>query len=58
MVKLDMYWASEKSWLKFEDDKILLRDNAPEEAKQSYRRYIKERDQYYKAEKETKANII
>ena len=42
MRKLDLYWMSDESWWTFKNDIPVIKDDAPEEAKESFRRYIRQ----------------
>lgn len=44
MKKLDLYWVTNKDWWHYDDayNKI-LNDDAPEEAKKSYKNFLEER---------------
>ncbi len=40
MVNLESYWMNKKEWSHFEDGRLVVNDDAPEEAKKSYRKYL------------------
>ena len=42
MVKLDMYWASKKEWRHFEGNRLVVNEDAPKEAQESYKRFLKQ----------------
>ena len=37
-----MYWMSNKNWYHFEGLKPVINDDAPEEAKESYKHYLEQ----------------
>ena len=39
MRKLDLYWQSNRDWWEYVNHIPRVKDNAPAEAKESYRRY-------------------
>lgn len=39
MTKLDTYWESNEDWYEYKGFTPVLKDDAPEEAKESFRRY-------------------
>lgn len=39
MRKLDLYWRSNPDWWEFKNNIPSVKDDAPPEAKESYRRY-------------------
>ena len=42
MRKYDMYWESNEEWYYVKDGKFIVRDDAPEEAKESYKHYLEQ----------------
>ena len=42
MKKLDLFWKSNKAWWEFRDGVPVLKDDAPQEAKDSYTNYLKQ----------------
>ena len=40
MKKLDLYWKSRREWWEFRNHVQIVKDDAPIEAKESYKRYI------------------
>lgn len=42
MVSLENYWQSNKNWYHYEGWNIVLNEDAPPEAKASYKRYLKQ----------------
>ena len=41
MRKYDMYWSSNPDWFEYDDDLFpVLTDNAPEDAKESFKNYL------------------
>lgn len=42
MMKLERYWMSDRNWLEFTKDGPVLKDDAPEEAKESYKKYLEQ----------------
>lgn len=42
MKKMDYYWMSNDNWWTIKNHTPVVREDAPEEAKQSYKRYIKQ----------------
>ena len=49
-VAFEHYWCSNKDWVEFGDDDLAVRvrDDAPEEAKESYRLYLRQLKEYHK----------
>ena len=45
MTKFDYFWRSNPEWVKYENRKFVLKDDAPKEAKESYERYLKQREE-------------
>ena len=46
MTKLDYFWASNDDWCHWtEYGELVVNDDAPAEAKESYERYLKQRDE-------------
>lgn len=42
MTILDLYWTSKKEWFHFEGFKMVINKDAPKEAQESYKRYLKQ----------------
>ena len=42
MTKLERYWMSNRSWIRFTSNGPVVRDDAPEEAKASYQKYLEQ----------------
>lgn len=42
LVKLDNYWCSNKDWIEFTKDGVILKKDAPKEAQESYRKYLEQ----------------
>lgn len=42
MVRLDMYWASKDEWCHFEGNRLVINEDAPKEAQESYKRFLKQ----------------
>ena len=42
MTLLDMYWASKDEWCHFEGFVLVVNKDAPPEAQESYKRYLKQ----------------
>lgn len=42
MMKLERYWLSNRNWIRFTNKGPVVRDDAPEEAKASYRKYLEQ----------------
>lgn len=42
MTRLENYWCSRKEWVDFSEEEVKVRDDAPDEAKESYRLYLKQ----------------
>lgn len=40
MVSLESYWMKNKDWSHREDGQLVINDDAPEEAKESYKKYL------------------
>jgi len=40
MTKLEHYWLSNKEWYRFEGFKRVIKEDAPEAAKESYKKYL------------------
>ena len=55
MVKLESYWHSNREWFHFNVQGLVLNDDAPEEAKRSYQRYL---NQLADIDKRTKRYLI
>ena len=50
---IDLFWQSNDDWCEIRNHVIVLKDDAPQEAKESYERYLKqteEEDQYVGAD--------
>ena len=45
MKKVDMYWMSNRDWWFFQDGNYHIKDDAPDEAKVSFERYLKQIDE-------------
>ena len=44
MRKLELYWRTNSDWFHFDENlRAVINDDAPEEAKESYRRYMEQR---------------
>lgn len=50
MLKLDLYWKTNRAWYHYSDDEEepvpILNENAPKEAKESYANYLKQISNY------------
>ena len=44
MKKLDLYWRSNRDWWEYKDNIPVIKDSAPPEAKESYKRYLEQVD--------------
>lgn len=44
MVVLDLYWMRNENWIHYVNGRVVLNDDAPEEAKKSYRTYLNQLD--------------
>ena len=42
MTKLESYWLSNRDWIKFTKNGAVPRENAPKEAKESYKKYLQQ----------------
>ena len=40
MRRLDLYWMKNKDWWKFENGCTIIKDTAPQDAQESYNRYL------------------
>lgn len=58
MVKLENRWRSDLKWLESKDGRLVLKDDAPEELKESYRIYCEQLERVRKREKELNAKIL
>lgn len=45
MTKLDYSWAEDKQYWHFENGAPVIHENAPKEVKESYERYLKQREE-------------
>ena len=45
MTQLDYYWASKKEWRHWDGEKLVVNDDAPEDAKKSYEHYLKQKQE-------------
>ena len=48
MTRLDAYWTSDSSWYHWESGKMILNDDAPPEAVESYNNYKRQVAEHYK----------
>lgn len=39
---LDTYWASKKEWCHFEGNRLVVNEDAPPEAQESWKRFLKQ----------------
>lgn len=39
---LDLYWASKEEWCHFEDNILVINEDAPPEAQESWKRFLKQ----------------
>ena len=51
MKGLDLYWTSNPNWLRIKEGKVVVSEDAPKEAKESYKRYLKQYKKYTKNER-------
>lgn len=42
MTKLDLGWMANKDWIKYDNMKFVIREDAPQIAQESYKRYLKQ----------------
>lgn len=49
MMKLERYWMSNRNWLEFTKDGPVLKEDAPEEARESYKKYLEQMKSKQKA---------
>ena len=42
MIRLERYWMSNRSWIKFTSNGPVLKSDAPEKAKESYKKYLEQ----------------
>lgn len=42
MKALDFYWMSNKEWTRIENGQIVIKEDAPQKAQESYKRYLKQ----------------
>ena len=42
MTRLENYWMSNEDWVDFSKEDVCVKDDAPEEAKRSYEKYLKQ----------------
>ena len=50
MRKFDIYWQSNKDWFYFDGFMPKVKDDAPQEAKDSYKHYLQQTKEAYKDE--------
>ncbi len=43
MTNLDYYWMTNPEWIKYENKRFVLREDAPPEAQESYKKYLEQR---------------
>jgi hypothetical protein len=55
MVKIESYWHSNQEWFHFDAQGLVLNDDAPEEAKRSYKIYL---NQLADIDRRTERNLI
>ena len=48
MTRLDCYWTTNDSWYHWEDGVMILNNDAPPEAVESYNNYTKQVAEHYK----------
>lgn len=46
MTKMDCYWMSNHDWWYFKNGRRVLKDTAPKEAQESYKRYLEQMKRY------------
>ena len=44
MKKYDLGWMAKREWIKYEDKQFVLREDAPQIAQESYKRYLKQKE--------------
>lgn len=42
MRKVDLYWMSNRDWISFTDNGVILKPDAPPEAQKSYAHYLEQ----------------
>lgn len=42
MRALDVYWRSNREWYEIKDCRPVIKENAPKEAKESFKRYVEQ----------------
>ncbi len=42
MTKLESFWMSNRDWIRFTKNGVVLREAAPKEAKKSYEKYLRQ----------------
>ena len=42
MKKLDLYWKNDRSWWEFKNHIPVIKNDAPPEAQESYKRYLEQ----------------
>lgn len=42
MTKLESFWMSNRNWIKFTNTGVVVRSDAPKEAKESYKKYLEQ----------------
>lgn len=47
MQKLDIYWKTNKDWYFYDGLVPKIKDDAPEEAKESYQHYLQQKKELY-----------
>ena len=52
MIKFECYWTKDPDWTYFKDGELCIKDTAPQEAKDSFQKYLKEKELYYKRQEE------
>lgn len=45
MKKIDLFWQSNEDWWEIQNHVIVLKEDAPPEAKESYARYLKQTEE-------------
>ncbi len=58
MVKLDRRWMQHREWIEVKDNEVILKEDAPEELKESYKNYCEQLEKVRQREKELNAKIL
>lgn len=58
MTKLDRRWMQHREWIEVKDNEVVLKEDAPEELKESYKIYCEQLEKVRQREKALGAKIL